>query len=168
MFDTIRVLSHHEIERVAALAGEIWTEYYTPLIGAEQTAYMIGKFQSADAIAGDIHTKGFRYDLMTDGARDIAYCGVLPEDESLFISKIYVRGEYRKMGIARLLLGRAVNEHPKARRVWLTVNKGNETAIASYKRMGFDMEDSVVTDIGGGFVMDDYIMARRVAFGVEF
>ncbi|MDR0325624.1 MAG: GNAT family N-acetyltransferase [Oscillospiraceae bacterium] len=166
MYDTIRVHSAHEAERVAALAREIWTDFYTPLIGAEQVAYMLANRQSPEAISEAIHEEGVCYDLMMDGERDIAYCAVLPEKESLFVSKMYVRKEYRKKGIARLLLRRAVNEHPNAKRVWLYVHKRNES-VEGYKRMGFVIEGEAVTDIGGGFVMDDYIMARPVIYGED-
>jgi ribosomal protein S18 acetylase RimI-like enzyme len=47
------------------------------------------------------------------------------------------------------------------RRLILSVNKRNARAIAAYKRNGFVVVESVVTDIGGGFVMDDYIMAKE-------
>jgi RimJ/RimL family protein N-acetyltransferase len=47
-----------------------------------------------------------------------------------------------------------------ARRLILSVNKRNTKAITAYKRNGFVIVESVVTDIGGGFVMDDYVMAR--------
>ena len=168
MYKTVRVHTAHEIERTATLAREIWTEYYPPLIGAEQTEYMLNNFQSPQAITGAIQKEGYWYDLMTDGEYDIAYSGVLPGEESLFVSKIYVRAKYRKKGIARVLLRRAVDEHPKTKRIWLTVNKGNEAAIGSYQKMGFAIEDAVVTDIGGGYVMDDYIMARPVVYGIDF
>ena len=36
-------------------------------------------------------------------------------------------------------------------------------AIAAYRKHGFEVRDSIVKAIGGGFVMDDYIMARPVA-----
>ena len=42
--------------------------------------------------------------------------------------------------------------------VYLTVNKNNKTAIRAYEKNGFVITTSVVTDIGQGFVMDDYIM----------
>ena len=48
-----------------------------------------------------------------------------------------------------------------AHRLILSVNKRNAKAIAAYKRNGFVIAESVVTDIGGGFVMDDYIMAKN-------
>jgi ribosomal protein S18 acetylase RimI-like enzyme len=45
--------------------------------------------------------------------------------------------------------------------MYLTVNKYNEHAIDVYKHYGFEIVDSVVTDIGKGFVMDDYIMYKN-------
>ena len=45
----------------------------------------------------------------------------------------------------------------------LAVNKGNARAIAAYQKHGFAVRESVRVDIGGGFVMDDFIMARSIA-----
>jgi ribosomal protein S18 acetylase RimI-like enzyme len=42
----------------------------------------------------------------------------------------------------------------------LAVNKRNEKAIAAYRKQGFAVRDSVCVDIGNGFVMDDFIMAK--------
>ena len=44
----------------------------------------------------------------------------------------------------------------------LTVNKKNSNAIRVYEKNGFDTIDHVVMDIGGGFVMDDYVMRKKV------
>lgn len=40
----------------------------------------------------------------------------------------------------------------------LTVNKGNGTSIAIYRKAGFTVRDEAVFDIGNGFVMDDLVM----------
>jgi ribosomal protein S18 acetylase RimI-like enzyme len=42
----------------------------------------------------------------------------------------------------------------------LAVNKSNRSAISAYLKHGFRVGDAVVKDIGGGFVMDDYIMVK--------
>jgi hypothetical protein len=47
-------------------------------------------------------------------------------------------------------------------KICLTVNKRNAGAVAAYHKMGFETVDSVNTDIGGGFFMDDYVMELSV------
>jgi RimJ/RimL family protein N-acetyltransferase len=44
----------------------------------------------------------------------------------------------------------------------LTVNKYNTNSIKAYEKMGFEKIDSVVMDIGNGYVMDDYVMKKEV------
>jgi hypothetical protein len=44
----------------------------------------------------------------------------------------------------------------------LNVNKRNALAIRAYERAGFVVRETVVIDIGEGFVMDDYIMVKRL------
>jgi diamine N-acetyltransferase len=44
----------------------------------------------------------------------------------------------------------------------LTVNKGNEGSIAIYRKSGFSVRESVVFNIGNGYVMDDFIMEKRL------
>ncbi|MBS1128301.1 MAG: hypothetical protein H6Q96_681, partial [Nitrospirae bacterium] len=45
-----------------------------------------------------------------------------------------------------------------AKSLYLFVNKNNTKAIRAYERFGFVKARAVVTDIGSGFVMDDYRM----------
>ena len=44
----------------------------------------------------------------------------------------------------------------------LQVNKRNVNAIDSYKKYGFVVREVTVDDIGHGYVMDDYVMEKRV------
>ena len=43
------------------------------------------------------------------------------------------------------------------KKVYLTVNKHNYHAIDVYKKTGFVIAKEAVTDIGNGYVMDDYV-----------
>lgn len=47
-------------------------------------------------------------------------------------------------------------------KIYLTVNKHNTHAVEVYRHFGFYQIDAVVTDIGGGYVMDDYILQKDV------
>lgn len=44
----------------------------------------------------------------------------------------------------------------------LTVNKNNTNSINAYKKMGFVTVESIVMDIGEGYVMDDYKMRKEL------
>jgi len=49
-----------------------------------------------------------------------------------------------------------------ARTLILNVNKRNVQAIRAYEKHGFVTREAVVVDIGSGWVMDDFVMARSL------
>ena len=168
---TFRPVRSREVPELAELAHEIWFEYWPPRIGQDQTAYMVELFQSEDAItramAEDAYEYWFIVERGTDGAeRIVGYTGhVEPETNRFFISKIYVLASERGRGLGKKVV-RFYDELCRERglrAMYLTVNKGNELAIHAYDVTGFRVIEKAVTRIGGGFVMDDYIMEREVS-----
>lgn len=153
---------------LAALADEIWHEYWPALIGDAQTDYMVDRFQSQEAIERDMREHAYEYWLLRadDDGRIVGYTGghVEPETNRFFISKIYLRAEERGHGFASQTI-RFYEELARTRQLdalYLTVNKHNDLAIRAYVGKGFETVDSVETDIGDGFIMDDYIMEKKV------
>ena len=153
-----------ELSALAALAQELWHDTYDPLLPNGQVDYMIEKYQSVPVLEKAVREEGYRYYLAWDGGTLAGYCGVKPETDkrALFLSKIYVGLPYRRQGLARMFVNRALQDYAAfgLTYAYLTVNKENTRAIQSYKALGFETHDAVVTDIGGGYVMDDYIMQR--------
>jgi ribosomal protein S18 acetylase RimI-like enzyme len=150
----------HEAAAIAELAGGIWRGHYTPLIGSEQVEYMLAKYQSPEQIAADIKTNRYIYFTAEEDGKLIGYCACQPREDYLLLSKLYVHTDYRGNGISRCFLDEALTLRKEydLDKIRLTVNKHNSGAIAVYQRLGFQTVDSVRTDIGEGFVMDDYIM----------
>ena len=157
-----KVTTEHGAQQLALLAREIWEEHYTPLIGAQQVAYMLTRYQSAEQIWQDISSKRMAYSQMELDGQTIGYMAAQLDlvRRTCFLSKIYIRKLYRGHGYARLFLDSLTTEcrNNSVRQIWLTVNKGNLGSIAVYQTMGFHQDEAIVTDIGGGFVMDDYVM----------
>jgi diamine N-acetyltransferase len=161
-----------ELAAVAALAQEIWREYYVPLIGAAQVEYMVANFQSAAAMREQV-ARGDEYFMITrDTAGSSTHRGGLlgylaihvdAGQQSLFISKLYLRREERGSGSGRRAL-QFIEELARARALqllWLTVNKRNP-AVHAYEKCGFAIAASICMDIGAGFVMDDFRMEKRL------
>ena len=159
---TIRpAVGEADIRLLAALADEIWRQHFTPIIGAEQVAYMLDQFQDEEAMTAQI-ADGMQYLLAFADGEPAGYCACKPEETRLFLSKLYVRQAQRGRGIGRALFDAACALGAGKRALYLTVNKYNDDTIAIYKKMGLSVIDSAVTDIGGGFVMDDYIMEKAL------
>lgn len=149
-------------EKLACLAGDIWTEHYTPIIGLAQVEYMLEKYQSTEKILSDISINGYKYFMAYDDGELAGYCAARPEYDAggIFLSKLYVRKSSRGRGISRRMLDKllTIAEDEGLNYIWLTVNKHNQNSIAIYKKMGFTIVEEMVTDIGSGYVMDDYKM----------
>jgi len=160
-----KVSSDTELKEVAVLADSIWHECFVDIISTGQIDYMVEKFQSYEAMTKQISEQDYSYYAVRDEGELCGYIGMKPEkDERFFLSKLYLRSDKRGRGIASQMLEKVFEEARACgkKQVYLTVNKHNDHAIVVYKKTGFKVIDEVVTDIGKGYVMDDYI------FGYDF
>jgi ribosomal protein S18 acetylase RimI-like enzyme len=153
-----------DLRAIEVLADEIWREHYTPLIGAAQVEYMLAKFQSAAAMEAQIQ-EGYEYFVVRRDGHILGYLAVQaqPGERLLFISKFYVHKSARGSGTGRACMEfiEGLARQRGLDRLWLTVNKANP-AVKAYERLGFSIARPLVTDIGGGFVMNDYRMEKAL------
>lgn len=151
------VENEEQLQRTARLADEIWHQHFTPIIGRDQVEYMLGRFQNVDAMKRQMEQEGYTYLLALDGDEPVGYTGFKKETNRMFLSKLYVKEDHRGQGISRQMFEEIKKRSEGLKDIYLTVNKHNDVTIAIYRHMGFELIDSVVTDIGSGFVMDDFI-----------
>lgn len=156
--ELIAVFNDSQCAVVARLAREIWPEHYLSIIGQAQVDYMLARFQSAQAIAAQI-AMGDEYFLLRRSDEWLGYVAMRSEPDAgrLFISKLYLLKEIRGQGIGRASLERLAQlaRQRGLHKLWLTVNKYNP-AVSAYLHIGFIKVNDIVTDIGGGYVMDDF------------
>lgn len=159
-----KVRSEREILEVASLAHTIWREHYTPLLGSDQVEYMLETIQSPGPVAAQI-ADGYDYYLIRRAGGSVGYAAVKLNDPApdMFLSKLYLLRDERGRGFAKTVLEELDDIARKAaqKEIWLTVNRGN-SSVEKYERLGFRIREERVTDIGHGYVMDDYIMFRAV------
>lgn len=151
---------------LAKIAKRIWHYAFDELIGTNQADYMIEKFQSESAFERQTSSEYYNYYFILFNGEEVGYIAMVnrPDEDRLFLSKLYLLPEFHRKGIAvkSLQFVKSKAKEWSKSAVYLTVNKGNARAITVYEKFGFKLIDSVVTDIGGGFVMDDYIYQLEV------
>lgn len=158
--DFINIKSEEEMQKLAKLASEIWHEYWTVILSAEQIDYMVDKFQSYNAIKNQIENDGYIYNILEDNGELVGYFGVAPKEDYFFLSKLYIKKDFRGFGYGKLAFNKIkqIAQQYNKKIIRLTVNKHNINTIKVYEKWKFKIIEAVVTDIGSGFVMDDYIM----------
>ncbi len=160
--DTLRyipVKTHSDCHAIEALAFPIWREHYTPIIGSSQVEYMLRKFQTAHAVERQIREGYHYFFLQTDEEENIGYLSLFFRPAELFLSKLYLLQSHRGQGVASaaLVFLKNLAQDKGLERITLTVHKQNPS-VKVYQALGFEISEPVVTDIGDGFVMDDYRM----------
>lgn len=159
-----KIKTENELYKIAVLAEQIWHECFIGIISEKQIGYMVENFQSFNAMKNQVN-QGYYYLSVRNNDDLCGYIGVKPEnDDRFFLSKLYLRKDMRGNGIAKEMLRRVFEEARNIgkKSVYLTVNKHNTHAIEVYKKTGFSVIEAVITDIGGGFVMDDYVMEYKL------
>jgi ribosomal protein S18 acetylase RimI-like enzyme len=155
-----------DIERLIALAGVIWRQHYADIISAAQIEYMLAQRYNPALLRAELQRGDIWWDQLLVGGRMAGFASyfVTGNAGEMKLDKLYVHPDHQRRGYGGMLLDRIVT----IARAYgygtlvLAVNKQNSHAIAAYVKNGFQIRDSVVKDIGGGFVMDDYVMARDV------
>jgi ribosomal protein S18 acetylase RimI-like enzyme len=162
----IRVTEEH-LPAVAELAGVIWRACYPDIISHAQIEYMLARMYALDILREEIRSQGICYHLLLVDGKPAGFASYGPTSEPgvMKLHKLYLLPELHGHGLGSRLLRHCEREVRAggARGLILSVNKRNAQAIAAYRRNGFVITESVVTDIGGGFVMDDYVMAKSVS-----
>lgn len=156
-YENIKTLE--QCKDLKALATRISLEHFSSITGEGQVYYMMDKFLSPEVVMREIG-ENYEFAFVLYNGERAGYYSVAFEGEALFLSKLYVDKAFRGLGLGSAMFGRIKQKAQKAgcKYIYLTVNKHNDSSVAIYKKWGFYIAESVRTDIGGGYVMDDYIM----------
>lgn len=153
------IKSDEDIKNLYVLADMVWHEYFPCILEKEQIDYMVEMFFSEQAIKDSIN-QGYEYYFVTLNNDKIGFISIHPEEDKLFLSKLYLTKDNRGKGFSSQMM-KFVKSRAKdnnLNKVYLTVNKYNTHTIEVYKHMGFTVHHSDQFDIGKGYIMDDYVM----------
>ena len=162
----IEPVTRADVERLAVLAREIWRAHYAAIIGTAQIEYMLAQRYEPRIVREELGRDGTWWDKLMAGETMAGFASyfLTGVPAQMKLDKLYVHPDYQRRGLGGRMIARvcAVARRRGCGRLVLAVNKHNRSAIDAYLKHGFRIEDAVVKDIGGGFMMDDYVMVKSV------
>ena len=151
---------------VRAIANEVWPKTYGSILSQAQLDYMMDMMYSVEALQMQANEKNHHFILAKANNVSVGFASYEFEanaTDKTKIHKIYVLSSQQGKGTGKILLDFIANEAKSQNNsaVFLNVNKYN-SAQFFYKKLGFEITEEVVIDIGQGYIMDDYVMEKKI------
>ncbi|MBI1187908.1 MAG: GNAT family N-acetyltransferase [Alphaproteobacteria bacterium] len=164
---TLTPLRETDFEAAGALARSVWHAHYDPMIGAAQVEYMLARRFTDEALRLYLEADDRWFEMLRVGDADAGYCSyaLSPAPGELKLEQLYVLPSLHGRGFGALML-RQVEVRARTLScdmVVLQVAKRNAGSIAFYERAGYSIREPILIEIGDGYVMDDWVMAKRLA-----
>lgn len=160
---TIRHASTSDIPLIRELCFKVWPQTYATMLPAAQIDFMLEWMYSEASLHTQLE-QGVTYLLCHDDERPVGFAAYVDQHEGKCkLEKLYVLQDQQGKGTGRLLVEHIANA-ARARgnaALQLQVNRNN-AAKHFYQKLGFTIAKEQVSDIGNGFVMDDYIMELKL------
>lgn len=162
---TLQPATPADIPVLRDLAHRIWHAHYPGIISREQIDYMLARMYDAEVIRDEMN-RGVAWSLARHAGEPAGFsaCGFDAATRRMKLHKLYLLPALHGQGFGRQMLDHIKGRSTAmgAREIHLQVNKQNTRALRAYERAGFRVREAVVADIGGGFVMDDFILALEL------
>jgi len=156
-----------ELSKITELAELIWKKYYIEIITINQIEYMMNKFYSNDSLKTQIQN-GQDFFFVKNKSEVIGFVSLSRQEDGIFfIHKFYIKPEQHRKSVGTLVLQEIENQinaiqKSKIYKIKLTVNRQNFKAVNFYFKNGFTIESCEDFDIGGAYLMNDFVMAKNV------
>lgn len=150
-----------DISIIRELAQKSWEKAYSEILSQEQIEYMLGNMYSEKEISAQMENPNYHYFLISEEEQPLGFIGFEHhyEKSTTKLHRIYLLEEAKGKGLGKAAIDflKTQTKNCKDNRIILNVNKNN-IARTIYEKLGFQVYDEGVFDIGNGFVMDDFLM----------
>jgi diamine N-acetyltransferase len=158
---TLRRANAGDVPLIAGLAARIWRAHYIPIIGQAQVDYMLGIMYDEKSLAKQME-EGHSFFLATAGDQTVGYVSLSEKNKGeYFLHKFYIETTEQGRGLGKKIFEKILSLHSDIETFRLTVNRKNYKSINFYFKVGFVIEEVKDFDIGGGFLMEDFVMVYK-------
>ena len=162
---TISEATVEDFETIRRIAHTTWPVAYGEILSKEQLDYMLEKMYS-DAALLDNLSKGHHFILVKENSVCLGFASFehrYLNEKCTRLHKIYLLPETQGKGLGKMLLERitALANENHSDTISLNVNRFNK-AYNFYIKMGFEVIAEEDLAIGNGYLMEDYVMKKKL------
>ena len=162
----IEKLKKKELIRVQEIAKLTWPDTFKGILSPDQIEYMLDWMYNVETLCKQ-NDDGHSFHVLIDEGVDIGFIGIqnnYPLIGETKLHKIYVLPTSQGLGAGKLLMEKAeqLAIENKSNYFVLNVNRYNK-ATDFYIKLGFEISYQEDIDIGNGFLMEDYVMKKRLS-----
>lgn len=155
-----------DIKTIQEITNITWPITYGEILSQTQLDYMLGLFYSHEALAKQIENKEQLFYLILDSEAVIGFIGIEHQYKNEAITKIhkiYLLPETQGKGYGKKVFDfiEELALENNSKQLLLNVNRFN-TALNFYKKLGFEIKETVDIEIGNGYLMEDYVMGKTL------
>jgi len=163
---TISEAKAENIKTIQEITYTIWPITYGKILSEEQLDYMLDLFYSDEALNNQLDKKEQLFYMISEDETTLGFIGIehhYKNEPVTRIHKIYLLPETQGKGIGKKVIVEiqklALENNSSS--LSLNVNRFN-SALSFYKKIGFEVIDEVNIDIGNGYLMEDYVMEKKL------
>lgn len=151
---------------IQEIAYVTWPHTFRDILSKEQISYMIEMMYSTAALTEQTMQKKHQYLIVKDETKNLGYASYELDYKGLSITKIhkiYILPEAQGKGVGKLLMNTITTVAKENRNTSLSLNVNRDNAAFDfYRNIGFEKVGEENIDIGDGFLMEDFIMNKKL------
>jgi len=160
---TIRKASVDDIPLIRDLTFKVWPQTYSTILSKEQIDYMLNMMYSETSLKQQME-KAHEFILVYYDNEPVGFASFsLIAPQVYKLHKIYVLPSQQGKGTGKYMIGELIKTMKTngGTALQLNVNRNNK-AKTFYEKIGFAIIKEEDIDIGNGYLMNDYIMERKL------
>jgi len=159
----IRRATPEDIELIRQLTFKVWPQTYSSIITSGQIAYMLEMMYSVSSLQQQM-VEGSQFIIVFEDKEPVGFASYQEIEPTVYkLHKLYVLPQTQGKGTGKFIINYIINEIKQAgaSAIQLQVNRRNG-AKKFYEKTGFAVIKEFDFDIGNGYVMDDYVMEKKI------
>ena len=158
----IAAYTREQFATMEALGRRIVPDFYAQYLPPGCGDWLFEASHTVSAFEAQVG-EGYRHYFVEIDGQAVGYFALHEEDHTMVLTQFYLLAEFRGRGIGQRVMDFVHHEAVELRvkKIELLVFRWNEAAVGLYRKNGFLVAAEVLTPMGMGHTVEDYVMEKR-------